>query len=81
MTIDRLRPMLHVIADYSESYCTTSFSCFEVKRGSHKEVVGRIVLRWLRGDLTTLRPEAVLYTLSPPRTLTLCDSYFASHDS
>ena len=38
MTIDRLLPMLYIIADYSESYRTTSFSCSEVKRGSHKEV-------------------------------------------
>ena len=38
MTIDRLLPMLHIIADYSESYRTTSFSYSEVKRGSHKEV-------------------------------------------
>ena len=38
MTIDRLLPMLYIIADYSESYRTTWFSCPEVKRGSHKEV-------------------------------------------
>ena len=38
MTIDRLLPRLHMIADYSESYRTTSFSYSEVKRGSHKEV-------------------------------------------
>ena len=38
MTIDRLMSMLYIIADYSESYHTTSFSYSEVKRGSHKEV-------------------------------------------
>ena len=38
MTIDRLLPMLYIIADYPESYRTTSLSCSEVKRGSHKEV-------------------------------------------
>ena len=38
MTIDRLLSMLHIIADYSESYRRISFSFSEVKSGSHKEV-------------------------------------------
>ena len=82
MTIDRLLPMLHIIATTVVVLSYNIVLKFLSKEGkSYRGIIGRILLRWLRGDLTTLRPEVALYTQVPPRTLTLCDSYSASHDS